>query len=206
MGLIDKTLGKAVNFTFNSVIKGGKGIIKGASILGDVSEKLVTGAGDGIIKIGHGINIGKNAIEEVAETVNDGVEYLSGKRIPKPSITKDIAEDAMEDQTLYGRLIGKTLNPAGIGLLTVGTMGASTINAVAQNGGEKLANLGYVEAGENLDRLISYDGSGFMNRINEVSGNDYEVMNDIVSNTFTEGNQFGADGSIVFALHNMREG
>ena len=62
MGLIDKTLGKAVNFTFNGVIKGGKGIIKGASALGDVSEKLVTGAGDGIIKIGRGVKKGKNVI------------------------------------------------------------------------------------------------------------------------------------------------
>lgn len=197
MGLIDKTLGKAVNFTFNSVVKGGNTLLKGASALGDVSEKAVTGLGKGAI-----------GLTKITSTIGEGIG--KGAKVVGDAtgvhIATDIAEDAMADQTLYGRLIGKTLNPAGVGLLTVGTMGVSTVNAVAQNGGEKLASLGYVEAGENLDRLISYDGSGFMNRINEVSGGDTEVMNDIVSNTFTEANQFGADGSIVFALHNMREG
>ena len=113
----------------------------------------------------------------------------------------------MEDQTLYGRLVGRSLNAGGVAALTAGTMGVTTLNAMVDNvDNSRVAKLGHVSAGENLDRLVSYDGSGFMNRINDISGGDPEVMSDIVSNTFTEPNQFGANGSIVFALHNMREG
>lgn len=188
------------------MLKSLKGIGKGLKTLGNVSETLVTGTGNLVLGAGKGVTKAGRAIDDVAETINDGVEYVSGKRIPKPTLTKDIAEETMKEQTLYGRLLGKELNVGGVIGITGLSMATSTANAVSQNGGEKFAKLGYVTAGENLERLISYDGSGFMNRINEVSNGDYEVMSDIVQNTFTEPSQFGANGSIVFALHNMREG
>jgi hypothetical protein len=120
------------------------------------------------------------------------------------SVIKDIPEEAMENQTFYGRLIGKQLTPGGLGLLTLGTMGVSTVNNVLSS--DRIANLGHVSVADNLDRLISYDGSGFIKRVNEVAGGDPAIMKDIVENAFDEPNQFGATGSIVFALHNMREG
>lgn len=190
MGLIPKLLG--------GTLKAGVGLAKGtaktigfaSNVLGEVGEKAVTATGHlatGTIK-GTGkasVNVGKKVGKALT-------------RVPK---------EAMEDQTLYGRLVGRSLNAGGVAALTAGTMGISTINAMVDGvDNSKVAKLGYVSAGENLDRLVSYDGSGFMNRINDISGGDSEVMSDIVSNTFSEPNQFGANGSIVFALHNMREG
>ena len=127
------------------------------------------------------------------------------------SLTDDLVEGAakssmeLTDASFSERLIGKKLNGKGVAALTAGTMGVSTIGAMFDNRGE-LAKLGHVSVGENLDRLVSYDGSGFVNGINRISGGNYEVMEDIVNNTFDDINQTGISGDIVFALHNMREG
>lgn len=185
MGLIAKTIG--------TTFKAGVGLAKGAG-------KVIKTAG--------------HTLEDVGEEVisNTGEHFVGGvvkagkatKGIGK-ALTKEVTD--MNDQTLYGRLVGRRLNNLGAVALTAGTMGVTTLNAMADNvNNSKIAKLGYTSASDNLDRLISYDGSGFLNRINEVSGNDPEVLSDIVSNTFTNPNQFGANGDIVFALHNMREG
>lgn len=126
------------------------------------------------------------------------------------SLTDDLVEGAvkssrrLEDATFYERVMGKKLNAKGVGIATGVTMGVSTVGAAL--GSSKPAKLGYVSAGENLDRLISYDGSGFVKNINQISNGDPEVMQDIVKNSFDEVNQAGVSGDIVFALHNMREG
>lgn len=125
-------------------------------------------------------------------------------------LTDDLVEGAvkssrrLEDATFYERIIGKKLNAKGVAVATGATMGVSTIGAMLDS--SKPNKLGYVSVGENLDRLVSYDGSGFINNINKVSGGDPEVMQDIVKNSFDKVNQMGASGDIVFALHNMREG
>lgn len=59
---------------------------------------------------------------------------------------------------------------------------------------------------DQLDRLISYDGMGYAENVNRISRGDPEVEADITKNVFNNVNQFGADGNIVFALHNLREG
>ena len=85
-------------------------------------------------------------------------------------------------------------------------MVVSTGGAMLENGGSRFQKLGYTSVGENLDRLVSYDGSGFIENINKISNGDPEVMQDIVENSFDNVNQIGVSGDIVFALHNMREG
>lgn len=121
-------------------------------------------------------------------------------------LTKELTGDALKNATLYERMVGKKLSAGGIAALTVGTMAVSTGEAIAGNGMSKVNKLGYISVGDNLDRLVSYDGSGFIENINQVSNGDPEVMQDIVKNSFNKANQFGASGDIVFALHNMREG
>ncbi len=137
---------------------------------------------------------------------------MAGKGLIKKalSLTDDLVEGAtkssrrLENATFYERIIGKKLNAKGVAVATGATMGVSTVGAMFDS--SKPNKLGYVSVGDNLDRLISYDGSGFINNINKVSGGDPEVMQDIVKNSFSSVNQMGASGDIVFALHNMREG
>lgn len=89
---------------------------------------------------------------------------------------------------------------------------AMTVGALAVSGGAELVKagnsnkLGRTTIAENLDRLVSYDGSGFAQNMKRVSRGNSEVMKDMVKNTFNSSNQWGADGNIVFALHNLREG
>lgn len=170
------------------------GLGKAFMTVGKMSEKVLTGIGDTTIGAG-----------KVAGKAGKAAGKLGNKTGIK--MTKEIAEDAMEDQTLYGRLIGKTLTPWGVGAVTIGTMGFSTGNAILDNGGSKFANLGNVSfSEEGLDRLIGYDGEKFAKGVNKISGGDTGVKQDVVKNSFNSINQLGASGDIVFALHNMREG
>lgn len=121
-------------------------------------------------------------------------------------LTKELSGEALKNATLYERMVGKKLTAGGVAALTVGAMAVSTGEAIADNGMSKFNKLGYTSVGDNLDRLVSYDGSGFIDNINKISNGDPEIMQDIVKNSFNKVNQFGASGDIVFALHNMREG
>lgn len=146
----------------------------------------------------------KTAVKGTAKTIGK-----AGKKVGKltnKTLTKELTGKALENATLYERMVGKKLNAGGIAALTVGTMAVSTGEAIADNGMSKFNKLGYTSVGDNLDRLVSYDGSGFIENINQVSNGDPEIMQDIVKNSFNKVNQFGVSGDIVFALHNMREG
>lgn len=192
--LMDKTVGKAVNFVFNGALKGTKTAVKGAAkatmAVGGVSEKLVEDVGNATI--GTAKAVGK-------------VGKKTGKLANK-TLTKELTGKTLENATLYERTVGKKLNAAGIGVAAGATMAISTGGAMLENGGSRFQKIGYTSVGENLDRLVSYDGSGFINNINKVSNGDPEVMQDIVKNSFNNVNQTGVSGDIVFALHNMREG
>lgn len=192
--LMDKTVGKAVNFVFNGALKGTKTAVKGAAkttmAVGRVSEKLVEGVGNATI--GTAKAVGK-------------VGKKTGKLANK-TLTKELTGKTLENATLYERTVGKKLNAAGIGVAAGATMAISTGGTMLENGGSRFQKIGYTSVGENLDRLVSYDGSGFINNINKVSNGDSEVMQDIVKNSFNNVNQTGVSGDIVFALHNMREG
>lgn len=207
--LLDKTLGKAVNAVFNGAVKGTvatvKGVGKGVLKVSEINEKVVTGFGNGVIGVGKGVGtIGKKA-SNIAKGTGNIIENATDGRV-HAHLTKELTDEALENATLYERMVGKKLTAGGVAAVTGATMAISTVGAVADNGGSKFSKLGYTSVGENLDRLVSYDGSGFVNRFNEVSNGDPEVMQDIAKNTFNNINQFGASGDIVFALHNMREG
>lgn len=192
--LLDKTLGKAVNTLFNGAVKGTVGAAKVAGkatmAVGGVSEKIIEGVGNGTIKAGKALGKGASKIGKASGKV----------------LTKELSEEALQNASLYERAVGRKLTKTGIGVAVGATMGVSTVGAILDNGGTRFQKLGDVSVGDNLDRLISYDGSGFVNNINQVSGRDPEVMQDIVKHSFNNPNQAGVSGDIVFALHNMREG
>lgn len=64
----------------------------------------------------------------------------------------------------------------------------------------------------NLERLISYDGTGYLKNANKVANGDTQVLKDMVQHSFKyqSHNMFGAGGAdvtdLVFALHDNREG
>lgn len=192
--LMDKTVGKAVNFVFNGALKGAKTAVKGTAkatmAVGGVSEKIVEGVGNATINTA-----------KAAGKVGKKVGKLTNK-----TLTKELTGDVLENATLYERAVGKKLNAAGVGAAIGATMVVSTGGAMLENGGSRFQKLGHTSVGENLDRLVSYDGSGFIDNINKISNGDPEVMQDIVKNSFDNVNQAGVSGDIVFALHNMREG
>lgn len=192
--LMDKTVGKAVNFVFNGALKGAKTAVKGTAkatmAVDGVSEKIVEGVGNATI------NTAK-AVGKVGKKVG---------KLTNKTLTKELTGNALENATLYERAVGKKLNTAGVGVAIGATMAVSTGGAMLENGGSRFQKLGYTSVGENLDRLVSYDGSGFIENINKISNGDPEVMQDIVENSFDNVNQIGVSGDIVFALHNMREG
>jgi hypothetical protein len=105
---------------------------------------------------------------------------------------------------LSGKLVPYRLKPAATVALTAGAVAATTGPELVRAGQSN--KVGYTSFAENLDRLISYDGSGFAGAVNRAAKGNTEVMRDIVQHTFTNPNNFGADGNIVFALHNLREG
>lgn len=165
------------------VWKGVKGVAKAT---GAISGKAIDGLGNAAIGLVTGTVKGAPAL---------------GK-----ALTKNMTAEELADASIYEKLLGKKLNAGGLGLLTAGTMAVSTIGAISNNGLSKAQKVGHVSVGDNLDRLVSYDGSGFVQNINRVSKGNPAVMQDIVENTFDNPNQFGVSGDIVFALHNMREG
>lgn len=167
---------------------------KTLSAIGTASEAGVRGMGNLTIGLGKGVAkagkaIGKGAGNKLTDDLVEGASKKSRE---------------LTDATFYERLLGRKLNAGGIAVATIGTMGVSTVGAALDS--TKPNKLGHISVGDNLDRLVSYDGSGFINNINQVSGGDPEIMQDIVKNTFNKSNQMGVSGDIVFALHNMREG
>jgi hypothetical protein len=173
-----KTAGKAVKTT-------GSAAYHATMATGKVSSGIVDAVGSGSIKAGKAI--------------------AGGSKKATSGLLRDATEQELKDAGFAGSLVKKRLTKRGLVALGAGTMAVSTAGAVGNNG-SKFNRMGNISTAENLDRLVSYDGSGFLNNINRVTQGDPEVMQDVVDNSFDNLNQFGASGDLVFALHNMREG
>lgn len=157
--------------------------------------------------LGRVLNSAGDFVEGIGKVSSDMAQgsIKAGKFMSKPFL-RNATKVERAEAGFAGDLIKKRLTLAGAAVVTAGTMGVATANEIGNSGMTKFNRLGDISVGENLDRLISYDGSGFVDSINSVSQGDPEVMNDIVKNTFSQTNQFGASGDLVFALHNRREG
>lgn len=106
----------------------------------------------------------------------------------------DVAED--KQTALYQKMWNKKLNPKiGYGVAAVGTVGALTYKASESKNRHEL---GYMSA---QDGLLSnmVGGATLSPLVEQVQSGEYDTSR--VDNTW---NSRGADGDIVFALHNMR--
>lgn len=196
---IFKTAGKVVKTTGSAAYKATMATGKvSSSIIDDVGEAVI----DGSKKVASGAKKMSNASRKAKGTIFPNKANDIGEA---GIFIRNATEEELADAGLGGKLVKKRLTKTGMAALAVGTMGVSTVQSIGNNG-SKANKMGNISVGDNLDRLISYDGSGFFDSINQVSQGDPEVMTDIVKNSFDNINQYGASGDLVFALHNMREG
>jgi hypothetical protein len=136
----------------------------------------------------------KNASPKLTEKlsfVDKGFQKASG-------IAKEAADGTMQ----Y-----KTLTKGGLMAVAAVPMGLSTIKTLS--GSSTQSSRGMVSVADNMERFISYDGSGFVNNVNDVANGDPEILSDIVNHTFSSQRGVFNDNSlndIVFALHANREG
>lgn len=127
--------------------------------------------------------IGKKG-RDISRSVVDGIG---------PALV-DVAED--KQTALYQKVWNKKLNPKiGYGVAAVGTVGALTYKASESKNRHEL---GYMSA---QDGLLSnmVGGATLSPLVEQVQSGEYDTSR--VDNTW---NSRGADGDIVFALHNMR--
>ena len=132
----------------------------------------------------------KNTVDAVGGTVGSAFRKLSDTEIL--------------EEGLSGKLMPYRFK-SGVAL---GLVGASAAVTTAKEASRSYSGsrLGYVTFENNLDRLVSIDGSDFLNRVTEASGGDFDIERDIVKHTFDEPNQRFAHNNLVFALHNRRNG
>lgn len=125
------------------------------------------------------------------------------KNAGKKVFTKLDADEIVKEG-ISGRLMPYRFT-AGVGAAITGVSAATSIGGEVKNAYMSTGH-GYTQMAENLDRLISIDGTGFANKVNEVSGGDRAITKEIVKSTFDNPNQKFAYNNLVFALHNRREG
>lgn len=103
-----------------------------------------------------------------------------------------------------GAIQYKALNGLGFAAVAGGSMAISTGKAISGRIGQ--STRGMVSVADGMDRFVSYDGSGFINNIENVAGGDPAIMEDIVNHAFVNQRISSNLGDIVFALHANREG
>jgi hypothetical protein len=136
----------------------------------------------------------KNASPKKAENLT----FIDKKFQEATGIAKKGADGAMQYKTLAGGGIA-----VAVGLPMLGTTGRVISGSAGQS------SRGMVSVADNMERFVSYDGSGFINNVDDVAGGDLTVLNDIVNHTFTSQRSMINDNSLndkVFALHANREG
>lgn len=139
-------------------------------------------------------------LEEVAETAT------KPKKKFIENFIRDATKEEMAENGLSGVLMSKRLTVAGATVLGAGAVIKDSGRTLKEGYSGKHGRIGKISFEENLDRLISYDGSGFADLVDDVAGDDYLAKQDIIQKTFSNPGQGGVSGNIVFALHNRREG
>lgn len=121
----------------------------------------------------------------------------------KKLFTKMDADEIIQEG-ISGKLMPYRFSK-GAGAAIVGISAATAAGSEVKNA-YMSAGHGYTKMAENLDRLISIDGTGFASKVSEISDGDRTITKDIVKNTFVNPNQQFAHNNLVFALHNRRDG
>ena len=165
-----------------------------ANLTGKAAEKI----GSGIIKAGGKVANSKAFVKTASNKKAESLSFVDKKFQEATGLAKKGAD---------GKMQYKTLTKGGFLAMASIPMIGSTGKAIA--GSSTQSARGMVSVADNMERFISYDGSGFINNVDDVAGGDPAILNDIVNHTFTSQRSVLNDNSlndIVFALHANREG
>lgn len=164
-----------------------------AKVTGKVASKI----GEGTLKIGNKVAnrvFVKNATGKKAESLT----FVDKKFQEATGLAKKGADGTMQ----Y-----KTLTKPGFAAVAAFPILSSTGRVISESSSK--SSRGMVSVADNMERFISYDGSGFVNNVDDVAGGDPVILNDIVNHAFSSQKSIMNDNSlsdIVFALHANREG
>lgn len=187
---------------FGGILKfGGKALHKTATLAGNAASKLghqATKLGGAATRAGGKIVNSKAILKDATGRKAESLSFIDKKFQEATGLAKKGADGAMQ----Y-----KTLTKGGFGALAAFSMLNSTGKAISDS--SYRTSRGMVSVADNMERFVSYDGSGFINNVDDVAGGDPAILNDIVNHTFTSQRSVISDNSlndIVFALHANREG
>ena len=184
----------------------------------------------GLLKLGtSALNVGARAVGSASNAVGKAAAWVGGKAAnlgskainsrafvknasPKTADSLSFIDKKFQEATglakeVNGAMQYKTLTKGGFAALAAIPM-LGTTGKIATGSAHQSAR-GMVSVADNMDRFVSYDGSGFVNNVDDVANGDPEILNDIVNHTFTSQRSAFNDNSlndIVFALHANREG
>lgn len=185
----------------------------------------------GLLKLGAGaLNVSAKVagttakgVGKAAQAIGGGTAKLGGKLVNSRAFVKNASPKKAESLSFVdkkfqeatglakkgadGAMQYKTVTGLGFAAMAAVPMIGSTGKVIA--GSTTQSARGMVSVADNMERFVSYDGSGFINNVDDVAGGDPAILNDIVNHTFTSQKSTFSDNSlndIVFALHANREG
>jgi hypothetical protein len=164
----------------------------------EVAGKAATKLGGAVAKGGHKLANSKAFVKTASPKKAENLSFVDKKFQEAVGLAKEGADGAMQYKTVTG---------LGFAAMAAVPMLGATGRAVTEYGNQ--SNRGKVSIADGMDRFISYDGSGFVNNVDDVAGGDPAILNDIVNHTFSSQRSVFSDNSlndIVFALHANREG
>jgi hypothetical protein len=171
---------------------------KVAGAVGAASGKVARKTGGVLLRGGHKVANSRAFVKTASPKKAENLSFIDKKFQEAVGLAKEGADGAMQYKTVTGM---------GFAAMAAVPMLGSTGRAVTEMGNQSAR--GMVSVADNMERFISYDGSGFVNNVDDVAGGDPAILNDIVNHTFASQRSTFSDNSlndIVFALHANREG
>lgn len=171
---------------------------KVAGTIGRTSGKAASKMGGAVLKGSHKIANSRAFIKTASPKKAESLSFVDKKFQEAVGLAKKGADGAMQYKTVTG---------LGFAAMAAVPIIGSTGQAIEEYGNQ--SSRGKLSIADNMDRFISYDGSGFVNNVDDIAGGDPAILNDIVNHTFSSQRSVFSDSSlndIVFALHANREG
>ena len=164
----------------------------------ELSGKAAGKLGNRAVKMGHKVANSRAFIKTASPKKAENLSFVDKKFQEAVGLAKKGADGTMQYKTVTG---------LGFAAMASVPILGSTGKVVSEAGNQSAR--GMVSVADNMERFISYDGSGFINNVDDVAGGDPAILNDIINHTFTSQRSAFSDNSlndIVFALHANREG
>lgn len=190
----------------------GKGTYKAADLGLEGIEKALKGVGWAVKKPYQGLKFA--ASKYTGKPVDD---ITLKNFLFKAADAKDIEKFGVQDRVMQRALGIADVTDDGIQFmkmrkgvpvaLVAGSMAITTGKMMDGSLGQ--SSRGLVSVADNMERFVSYDGSGFVNNVDSVAQGDPAILQDIINHTFTEQKAMFSNNNLsdlVFALHAGREG